>query len=327
MQLMSLLRNQASAVHGSGDEADWEAMDKLHQAIVVRLVHTAESEMQFCPEFQQLITDSIGALLEASRAASPGLRRFYLDRGMQHCAPPGAGLLYAVAAAAHCSGSCSDSDAAAIAAAALPYASQVQSSTSALWSYLAPALRKMCGSKGSSASNRSAGICACRQQLLRVMHGTFDQVWHPALLATEVSGPDASAIVGPHTELAPTDGGSSRHRQVLVARLDLGGQMGPGEPQRLRLNVERRKPGWIGVFTCVDGGTDAQPVRVRVNVGMLRKSSAALAAFTVAADVWVHDSEASAFAQRDGMWSCGAPPRSRARSLIRSYHSGGTQCA
>jgi hypothetical protein len=279
-------------VDSAGDQAHiWAALDELHATYCTRL-SSACSDMSVA-ECATTVQSCAKGLLTCGYAGLPLLRAYYLQRAAEHAAPADSGLLFALAAVAHCGGDCSREDAMSVAAAVLPSGRAMRDSKGSGMMFHLAALAPTLHGKRSGYGSGAAG-CQCRVALCHALMGSME--WHPELLQARTTS-DAEAVV-----VAAQPAGVRGRRVVVATCLDVQSSNAQG---LLQLELGQDAQGGYGLYAYATGGSDVHPLRTTYVLGAVRKWSAALALLTAAASAWVQGSALDVFDGQDGMWMCG----------------------
>jgi hypothetical protein len=160
---------------------------------------------------------------------------------------------------------------------------------------LAPVL---CG--GVAGYGTGVAACRCRLALCRTLMSSSAVQWCPDLLGAR-KAPDKAATV-----VATQPVGVPGRRTIVMACLDASTR-----PQQgiFRVSLTHSASDGLGIYAYAVGGTEAEPLHMNYHVGMVRKSSAAPAAFSAAADAWVRGECNAVLAGRKGVWYCRGPFR------------------
>ena len=264
----------------AGSKTHRSVLAALPKAFQVRLTAAADSEQEFNP-LCAMIDASFDQLLAYRPSTSASAKQTYLSCALKRSISASCGLLFCIASAAHCEGSCSEKHAKAMRLTSLPCVGSLHDvSTAPLMRERMRALATRVVSRPNGPGSGAVG-CKCRAALCAQLLGSMP--WPGELLQNR-----PSAL--PHNLAA--QGVQCPGRRCVVAQLS---------PATGVASIDQNFSRSTGLHITTAMSEDEQhrglnlhvaaantPARLRWAVGCVRNSSLALASLVVAAQAWVH---------------------------------------
>lgn len=258
----------------------WDQLDALHASFADKLCAFASRTRSSYASRLAAIDASLETLLHANTRTSESAHGYYLERSAQQIAPAGCNLLYAVAAAAHCEGTCSDASAQLMRLAAVGGLDRCQAENGPL---VAKRIQKLVAHMGTRHDSAACAVwCSCRAALCTSL--ASNAAWPAELLASKPRDATADLAV----RQAPV--GERRYVVVKADRLhnaNVQSRVRPSMTASLRVSSVKHSAG-AGAKVLLQADL-AMPAAVTYVMGCVRQSAATLAALAVAAEAWVHD--------------------------------------
>jgi hypothetical protein len=254
----------------------WEMADALYVALSNLLARCVGQDSGLLSH-AAAVREVTSAFLERIAATDPetaaNLRAYRLDRIVKHNVPRDLEALFATGATVSCSGDCDSASRATLALSVLPLTCSVAATASSTQQAM---LLQAVGSMP------VPGTCPCSEfvsiPLMRLLR------WHPQALepAAGTAG-QALALVAPAR--AP------HSRSVTIASIKAGHSNQTdhndvtGMSLRVRYDAAER---FVGVSSHPKGASKQRPLRKNDQHGLIRKTDAGLAAFSIAAAKWAN---------------------------------------
>lgn len=265
------------------DQSLWGCLSSLHYAFAAKLCPFALSPGNPTAALAQSAPEAIDMLLKFRDGSSSAVRDYYLDKGAAFEEPIPTGLLYALAAVAHCGGSCSEGNVKLTLQSAMP-ACVAHCEGCGDWDmphrHVARVLRdkavRVClAATGGGCAN--GAICACRAALTKALVSPLE---------TFVPLSPAACTI----ELATCTTRTQTFRAVIAACARCSDDMIISNPLGLRL-CRRHTTTGLRLFLNTANDVDTDTL-VCVQCGVLRNSALSFSRAIAAAQSWAQSSSA-----------------------------------